>query len=404
MTAHRAPRTALFATLSLGALTVLAVPEAATAAATDPWVRTWGANTVGQLGNTTLLNQSTPADVVGVARTDVRRLSGGGHDNNGFAIALLSDGTVKSWGANASGQLGNGTTIGQSVPTTVAGLSGVSAVDAGNDHVLAVRKGRVYAWGNNAKGQLGNGLTEDDSKKTPVDVQALNDVKDVGAGCQFSVALRKDGTVWTWGDGTNGRLGTGPGAGSSTANDSRNTPQQINGLTDIDAISVGCTHVLALTVDGKVISWGEGRNGQLGNDTKVDSPSPVDVKYLDSGVTKISAGPYHDFAILEDGTVKGWGWNGQGQLGDGTVTDRTTPVPIDNLKGTKSIMGGADFTLAAQPDGSVLTLGNNDAFQLGDGTNIPTTARDHKPVTTLPGGSGITRVATSANGKAAYAY
>jgi alpha-tubulin suppressor-like RCC1 family protein len=399
MTTHRPSRTTLLASLPLGILAALAVPGSASAAATDPWVRTWGTNTVGQLGNATVLNQPTPADVVGIARTDVRALSGGGDDSNAFAIALLSDGTVKSWGANASGQLGNGTTTGQSVPTNVAGLSGISAVDAGSDHVLAVRKGRVYAWGSNAKGQLGNGVTEDDKtgmKKIPVLVQALDEVKDVGAGCHFSVALRKDGTVWAWGDGTNGRLGTGN-------TDSRNTPQQIADLTDIDAISVGCSHVLALTSDGKVKSWGEGKNGQLGNDTKTDSPTPADVKLL-SGVTKISAGPYHDFAILEDGTVKGWGWNKFGQLGDGTTIDRTTPVPIDKLKGTKSIIGGSDFTIAAQPDGSVLTLGNNDAFQLGDGTTIATTARDHTPVTALPNGSGITRVATLTNGKAAYAY
>ncbi|MGA4837445.1 RCC1 domain-containing protein [Streptomyces sp. G45] len=392
MTTTRVLSTTLLASLTL---TGLALPSAS--AATDPWVRPWGTNAVGQLGNATTIPQTTPGDVVGLARADVRTLSGGGDDKTAFAVALLADGTVKSWGANATGQLGNGTTTNQPVPGTVAVLSGISAVDAGLDHGLAVRKGRVYAWGGNAKGQLGNGVTDEKNPaKVPVLVQALDEVKDVGAGCSFSAALRQDGTVWTWGDGTNGRLGLG-------GTDARNTPQQIKDLTDIAAISVGCSHVLALTVDGKVKSWGEGKNGQLGNDTTADSPSPVDVKLL-SGVTQISAGPFHDFAILKDGTVKGWGWNKFGQLGDGTTTDRTTPVPIDTLKGTKSIIGGADFTVAAQPDGSVLTLGNNDASQLGDGTTTATTARDNKPVIALPSGSGITRVATLANGKSAYAY
>ncbi|MEV4950048.1 chromosome condensation regulator RCC1 [Streptomyces sp. NPDC053755] len=402
MTPHRRLSTTLLASLSL---TALAVP-AASAAATDPWVRTWGANAVGQLGNATTTSQPTPGDVTGLARTDVRKLSGGGDDDTGFAVALLSDGTVKSWGANAGGQLGNGTTTDQSVPTTVAGLSGISAADAGSDHALAVRKGRVHAWGSNAKGQLGNGLTEDGEKgmkKTPVLVQALDDVKEVGAGCQFSVALRQDGTVWTWGDGTMGRLGTGPSKDDETANESRNTPQEIQDLTDVTDISVGCSHVLALTVDGTVKAWGEGTDGMLGNDAVDHALAPVDVKLL-KGVKTISAGTHNSFAILHEGDVKAWGKNDAGQLGDGTTTNRTTPVPIDKLKGTKSIVGGADFTLAAQPDGSVLTLGNNDAYQLGDGTNTPTTARDHTPVKALPAGSGITRVAVTTSGKSAYAY
>ncbi|WP_338491881.1 chromosome condensation regulator RCC1 [Streptomyces sp. SJL17-4] len=393
--ARRAVTTTLLVSLSLAAL---AVPHPASAA-TDPWVRTWGTNGYGQLGNATSATQPTPADVVGVARTDVRTLSGGGGDENGFAVALLTDGTLRSWGANAQGQLGNGTTTSQAVPTAVAGLSGVSAVDAGSNHVLAVRKGRVYAWGSNAYGQLGIGSFDADGKtgpkKTPLPV-GLYDVKDVGAGCNFSVALRNDNTVWTWGDGSGGRLGIG-----STV--SRETPQQIEGLTDIAAISVGCSHVLALTLDNKVKSWGEGFYGQLGNDTKSNSPTPTDVKRL-SDVATIHAGYGHDFAILEDGTVKGWGWNKYGQLGDGDVAEHVTPVIIDKLKGTKRIAAGWDFTLAAQPDGSVLTLGNNDYFQLGDGTSIPTAARDHTPVRALPNGSGITRVSTTTTGRSAYAY
>ncbi|WP_370416560.1 hypothetical protein [Streptomyces fradiae] len=94
----------------------------------------------------------------------------------------------------------------------------------------------------------------------------------------------------------------------------------------------------------------------------------------------------------------------RGGDGGGQGEDRTTPVPIDKLKGTKSIAGGYDFTLAAQPDSSVLTLGNNDYYQLGDGTNTATTSRDHTPVTALPANSGITRVATTTAGRSAFAY
>ncbi|WP_405683668.1 RCC1 domain-containing protein [Streptomyces sp. NBC_00057] len=120
-------------------------------------------------------------------------------------------------------------------------------------------------------------------------------VKDVGAGCTFSAALRQDGTVWTWGAGANGRLGTGD-------NNDRNTPQKVEDLTDVVSISVGCYHVLALTADGAVKSWGWNGNGQLGNDSLTDSNVPVDVQQLE-GVAKLSANSYNSFAILEADNV-----------------------------------------------------------------------------------------------------
>ncbi|MEU4105023.1 hypothetical protein AB0F16_31375 [Streptomyces tanashiensis] len=154
----RSRSTLLLTTLT--AVTALAAPcLSAHAAGTDPWVRAWGENAQGQLGNGSVLAQQTPAAVTGITRDDVRELSGGGGGAaaaaNPFAVALLKDGTVKSWGNNATGQLGNGTLTAQSFPATVAGLSGVSEVSAGLNHVLAVKGGRVLAWGSNASKQLG---------------------------------------------------------------------------------------------------------------------------------------------------------------------------------------------------------------------------------------------------------
>ncbi|MFE7778192.1 RCC1 domain-containing protein [Streptomyces sp. NPDC057445] len=387
-------RTAITASLSLAVLAAPCLP--AHAVGTDPWVRGWGTNGLGQLGNGSTVNQQTPSDVQGIARDHVRELSGGGDaTTNPFAVAVLKDGTVKSWGANLTGQLGNGTTTSQSFPATVAGLSGVSEISAGSTHVLAVKGGRVLAWGSNAKGQLGTGVTAADPggvQKTPVDVQSLAKVKDVGAGCDFSVALREDGTVWTWGAGDNGRLGTG----NTTA---RNTPQKVNDLTDVAAISVGCDFVLALTADGIVKAWGRNTEGQLGNDTVTDSSVPVDVQYL-SAVARISATAYSSFAVLDDASVVAWGRNSNSQLGDGTTTNRTTAVPIDRLQGVRDIAGGLDHTVAALDDGSVLAWGANANAQLGDGTTNST----DKPVVVLPAGSGIDHVATSRTGKSSFAY
>ncbi|MFF0749735.1 RCC1 domain-containing protein [Streptomyces sp. NPDC004267] len=398
-------RLTLLAALSLAALAPTTLPAHAQAHAglrgTDPWVRAWGENAQGQLGNGSVLAQQTPAAVTGIARDDVRKLSGGGGGAaaaaNGFAVALLKDGTVKSWGSNATGQLGNGTTTAQSFPGTVAGLSGVSAISAGLNHVLAVKGGRILSWGSNASKQLGTGQDPTNPAKTPLPVQSLDKVKDVGAGCDFSVALRQDGTVWTWGKGDNGRLGTGP----LPANTNRDTPQRVPDLTDIESISVGCEYVLALTADGTVKSWGKGTEGQLGNDTLVDSNKPVDVSYLDA-VAKVFATNATSFAVLDDGSVSAWGKNTDRQLGDGTAANRTTAVVLDQLVGVQDIAGGLNYTIAALDNGSVIGWGANDVAQLGDGTTTGTTGTS--TVTALPPGSQVTHVTTTMTGKSSFAY
>ncbi|MFE7778191.1 RCC1 domain-containing protein [Streptomyces sp. NPDC057445] len=385
---------ALAVPLTLASLAATARPAGAETG--DPWVRAWGLNGVGQLGNGTTLNQQTPGSVAGIARNEVRELAaGGGNDNNPFALVLLEDGTVKSWGANVDGQLGNGTTTSQSFPSAVSAISGASDVAAGVNFGLAVRNGRVLSWGRNTSGQLGNGITApgtDGPVSLPVAVQSLAGVKDVAAGCYHAVALREDGTVWTWGANSQGQLGIG-----STID--QNTPKKVQGLEDIVAVSAGCYHGVALSAAGTVKTWGRNVDGQLGNDSTSESRIPVDVHKLE-GVSAVFAGGYHNFAILDDGTVSAWGGNWAGQLGDGTTTLRTTPVPLPHLVGVESMAGGYNHTLAVLDDQSVLAWGDNSAGQLGDGTTTASLA----PVRSLPAGSGTTRAATSTVWKSSYAY
>jgi alpha-tubulin suppressor-like RCC1 family protein len=380
---------AVVATLALAALT--AVP--AHAEPRDPWVRAWGANGAGQLGNGTTLVQQTPADVQGLARAGVRELAGGGWtDSSAFAVALMNDGTVQAWGGNSKGQLGDGTTTDRFFPAAVAGLSGVSQVAAGYHFGYAVRGGRVLAWGDNAYGQLGDGSTTGTNR--PVAVQSLNRVADIAAGCYHAVALREDGTVWTWGQNNSGQLGLG-------SNDNRNTPQRVPGLTDVVEVAAGCNHSLARTADGTVKAWGYNTNGQLGNDSTAPSSVPVDVQHLDD-VARIFACAYHSFAVLDDGAVRAWGWNGRGQLGDGSTVSRTTPVPVPvpALTDVLGLAGGYSHTVAVLADGSVLGWGENDTGQLGDAS----TTNSVTPVVALPPGSGATRVAASTVGRSSYAY
>ncbi|MFC9593915.1 RCC1 domain-containing protein [Streptomyces sp. NPDC056944] len=378
--------------LAATALVLAASP--ARAEPRDPWVRAWGQNNSGQLGNGGTLDQLTPSAVTGLARDDVRELTSGGWSaNQVFALALLHDGTVRAWGGNVNGQLGDGTTANRPFPAAVAGLSGVSDIAAGLDFALAVRGGRVLSWGNDTYGQLGDGLPDPSSPVTrPVAVQSMNKVKDISAGCQFALALREDGTVWSWGRNTEGQLGIG-----STTD--RNTPQRVPGLEDVVAVKAGCRHALALTSDHRVKAWGRGGSGELGNDSTEVSTSPVDVSLLD-GVTEVFAGPYHNFALLDDGSVHAWGANGAGQLGDGTKVTRTTPVRVPGLSDVSSLLPGWGFTLALRGDRSVVAWGDNDVGQLGDGS----TTSSLSPVVALPPGSGTTRLASATAWKTSYAY
>ncbi|MFE7600954.1 RCC1 domain-containing protein [Streptomyces sp. NPDC057494] len=359
----------------------------------DPWARAWGQNNSGQLGNGSTLDQLTPSAVKGLARSDLRELTSGGWTTDQvFALALLSDGTVQSWGGNVSGQLGDGTTANRAFPAPVAGLTQVSDIAAGLDFALALRGGRVLAWGADAHGQLGDGLPDPATPVTrPVAVQSLGGVKEIGAGCDFGVALREDGTVWTWGRNHEGQLGNG-----TTTN--RSTPQRVPGLENIVAVRPGCRHTLALTADHTVKAWGKGSGGELGNDTTERSTTPVDVRQLDD-VAEVFAGPYHNFALLDDGSVRAWGENWAGQLGDGTRTKRTTPVPLPGLDGVSSLLGGYQHSLALLDDGAVLAWGENDLGQFGDGSTRSSPA----PVPALPPGS-ASRLASATAWKSSYAY
>ncbi|MFC8510296.1 RCC1 domain-containing protein [Streptomyces sp. NPDC057411] len=381
------------AALAAALAAVLALSTPSPAGAPDPWVRAWGLNSAGQLGNGSLLDQSTPSSVTGLARDSVREIAGGGGNNgNPFAVAVLNDGTVQSWGSNSNGQLGDGTTVNRPFPAAVSGLSGVTDVAAGVNFAVAVRAGRVLAWGAAGAGQLGDGTVGDQATTRPVRVQSLSGVTDAASGCYHTVALRADGTVWTWGMNDEGQLGIG-----STTN--RSTPQRVPGLTDVVAVTAGCRHSLALTAQGTVKAWGRNVDGQLGDDSTTPRSSPVDVVHLQD-VAAVFSGGYHNLALLDDGGVRAWGGNWAGQLGDGSTVKRTTPVPVTGLGEVRSLAGGYDHTLAVLADQSVTAWGDNRSGQLGDGT----TDSSRGPVLALPPGSGTTRVTTSTVWRTSYAY
>ncbi len=287
-----------------------------------------------------------------------RVAAGGWH-----SVVICADSTVKCFGENATGQLGNGANTDSNVPVNAGTLTGIVAVSAGGDqleaHSMALKSdGTVWAWGSNLYGALGNGSTN--NTNTPVQSITLTNVVAIAAGGWHSVALKNDGTVWTWGWNMDGQLGDG-------ATTDKTIAAQVPNLTNVTAIAAGTYHVLALKDDSTVWAWGDNVSGQIGNNSTTDQKTPVQVSGL-TGVVKIKAGRFFSLAIKSDGTVWAWGENLYGQLGDGTTTDRHTPVQVSGLTDVTDAACGAFEVHATKSDGTVWAWGRNTYGNIGDNT------------------------------------
>ncbi|MDB5106241.1 MAG: repeat-containing protein [Fibrobacteres bacterium] len=291
------------------------------ASMSDGTVWSWGASGNGELGRVPGgIPQETAGPIPGLA--NVKRFSAGAS----HVLSLLGDGTVKAWGLNTYGQVGDGTSGNSiSVPAAVSGLSGVMAVAAGGAHSLALRSdGRVWAWGSNSSYQLG--ITQVGQRANAMPVPQLEDVTGISAGSVHSLALKSDGTVWAWGASYEGQAGDGQPAGFRTA------PVKVLGLANVAAIVSGYGHNLALKRDGTVWTWGLNDFGQLGDGNLVNSSrnTPQQVPGL-TGVISIGAGQRHSFAVKADGSIWAWGAGTAGQLGDGFAMDRSSPTQIPSV-------------------------------------------------------------------------
>jgi alpha-tubulin suppressor-like RCC1 family protein len=304
---------------------------------TDGTLWAWGDNYIGQLGNGTYTRTNTPQRI--------------GNDTNwqaiaaGFehAVALRADGTLWAWGNNSVGQLGIGTfttnyPFGINTPQRIGTNSGWQAISAGVAHTVALRTdGTLWAWGANQLGQLGIGtFTTNDvpsGLNTPQQIGTDADWQAVAAGSSHTVALRLDGTLWAWGDNYHGQLGIG----TFSTNDPHgiNTPQQVGSDTNWQAVAASW-HTVGLRTDRTLWAWGNNDQGQLGIGTFNTSypwgnPSSTNTPQRVGTATNWQASAVsenHTVAMRADGTLWAWGYNGRGQLGNGTNTRTNTPQQV----------------------------------------------------------------------------
>jgi alpha-tubulin suppressor-like RCC1 family protein len=334
----------------------------------------WGANNAGQLGNgtTSATEVATPVLVTGLTGAVALSM---GHEHS---CALLGSGEVRCWGANASGQLGHGSTTASSTPVTVSNLGDATQIAAGHDHTCAARAdGTAVCWGSNTTRNLGAGTSVTTTcgspafscSTTPVAVTGLTGVVEVGSGHGYSCA-RSGGTVSCWGSNSDGQVGNS----TQALNVNAATPVQVTGVTTATSIGVGGLHACATLMGGAVTCWGSNPNGQLGDGTTTDARTAV----LVSGVadaTSVESGLLHTCVRRASGSLACWGSNTYGQLGNNGLADAHVPVDVVGISDAQVVSAGDTHSCALRASGELSCWGDASFGQLGGGAvltvNLP---------------------------------
>ena len=322
----------------------------------------WGSGGNGRLGNNSSASQLTPITVGGLTKTFCQ-ISAGGFTT----IAIDRYGRAWGWGFNGSGQVGNGTVLQASTPVSVAGAiktfckisHGIEG--SGTSHSLAIdRYGRAWGWGNNGSGRLGNNSTT--NQCTPVSVVGTTKTFcQISAGTAHSLAIDRYGRVWSWGFGSSGQLG-------NNATVSQLTPVSVLGaVKTFCQITSGTTNSIAVDKNGLVWAWGSFLDGALGNNTPPSTITPLSVRGQVRTFCQITAGYQFSISIDKNGRAWGWGNNTAGRIGDGSITERCTPVSIAGAARTFCrIDSGDSHSLAIDRNGRAWGWGQNSGGSLGD--------------------------------------
>jgi alpha-tubulin suppressor-like RCC1 family protein len=289
----------------------------------DGTLWTWGKNYQGGLGDNTTVYKSSPVQTI-CGGTDWKTMVVGTYYEH--CAAIKTDGTLWLWGHNEYGEIGDETTDDKSSPVqTVCGGTDWKQIASGGNHTAAIKNdGTLWMWGYNGGGEVEYGQLGDNTiidKSSPVQtVCGGTDWKSVSCGEKFTAAIKNNGTLWTWGENNNGQLG-------DETTDNKSSPvQTIAGGTDWKQISCGDNHMIAIKNNGTCWTWGCNEYGQLGDETTDSKSSPVQTVTYGTDWKQVDGGQDHSAAIKNDGTCWVWGYNGSGRLGVDDNDNRSSPV------------------------------------------------------------------------------
>ena len=317
---------------------------------TDGTLWLWGSNYDGTIGDDTTTSRYSPVQTI-TGGTNWKQVSLG-FDIYFHTAAVKTDGTLWTWGANAFGGLGDGTGAGRSSPVqTITGGNNWKQVSCGKDFTAAVKTdGTLWTWGRNTYGALGDNTTA--NKNSPEQVMTGgNNWNQVSCGYFHTAAIKTDGTLWAWGFNTSGQLG-----GNDTVR--RSSPvQTIAGGTNWKQVACNRNLTVAVKTDGTLWTWGSNSYGMLGDNTTTNRSSPVQTIVGGNNWKQVACGYRHTAAVKTDGTLWTWGRNSYGPLGDNTTTDRSSPVQtVTGGTNWRQVACGSgssaySFTAAVQNDG-----------------------------------------------------
>jgi alpha-tubulin suppressor-like RCC1 family protein/pimeloyl-ACP methyl ester carboxylesterase len=325
-------------------------------------LKCWGKNANGQLGDVSTTQRTTPVSVSGITNATA---VAAGYDHS---CALLSTGSLKCWGANSSATLGDGTTTQRTSPVSVSGITTATGIAGGATHSCALLStGSLKCWGSEALGQLGNGGSGT-YQKSPVAVTGITTATGISISSMLSCARLSDGTAKCWGQGSMGELGNG----TSGLYAYSLTPIAVTGVTTATAISAGYRYACSKLSSGGLQCWGNNASGQLARGTAQSAPLPVTIDRTSmSKVMDVASGRYFTCVLWDTGSVKCFGKNDRGQLGNGSTADSTTPVDVTGITTATSISAGYYHACARLSDGAVKCWGDNQGGQLGSGSGSP---------------------------------
>lgn len=322
----------------------------------------WGYNGEGQLGDGTTTDRTTPVQV-GHADSWATVSPGGSH-----TCATRVDGSAWCWGLNTQGELGDGTTQQRLTPVRVGKANDWTALQAGSTHTCGLRgDGIAWCWGSNDFGKLGNGEHGRKHTEKPVRVTTKREFGSLEVGDEHACAISTDGRAWCWGSNFSGQLGIG----SQGRQNSRDVPTLVDENSDWTALRGGYQTTCGIRSGGTAWCWGDNSSGQLGDGTKITRTVPTHVG-KSARWSDIQPGGSHACGVHVDGSAWCWGSNEHGQVGDGSKASRSNPTRVGSARNWVSASAGGstyvNHSCGVRTTGAAWCWGENGNGQIGDGT------------------------------------